>query len=151
HEGRAAQDAQTLLSDHHWGLPRLFDGKVELQKPPLYYWLVAGIAALRGGQVDAWSVRLPAAGAGLGSVLLLFGLGLWRGRALAGAMAAAMLATALHFTWLARTGRIDMPLTFAIAVALVSFYLGDQCRRQQHAHGAWGWFLLAYLAGAVAA
>src|SRR5712691_4001392 len=65
HEGRAAQDAQTLLSDHRWGLPRLFDGKVELQKPPLYYWLVAGIAALRDGQVDAWSVRLPAAGAGL--------------------------------------------------------------------------------------
>src|SRR5258708_524944 len=56
HEGRAAQDAQTILNDHRWGLPRLFDGKVELQKPPLYYWLVAGIAALRGGQVDAWSV-----------------------------------------------------------------------------------------------
>src|SRR5213080_2235739 len=49
HEGRAAQDAQSILSDHHWGLPRLFDGKVELQKPPLYYWLVAGIASLRGG------------------------------------------------------------------------------------------------------
>src|SRR5216683_4443090 len=75
HEGRAAQDAQTILNDHRWGLPRLFDGKVELQKPPLYYWLVAGIAALRDGQVDAWSVRFPAAAAGLGSVLLLFGLG----------------------------------------------------------------------------
>src|SRR5438552_18496243 len=72
HEGRAAQDAQTVLSEHQWGLPRLFDGKIELQKPPLYYWLVAGIAALRGGQVDAWSVRLPAAGAALGTVLLLF-------------------------------------------------------------------------------
>src|SRR5947209_20213606 len=73
HEGRAAQDAQTILSDHQWGLPRLFDGKVELQKPPLYYWLVAGIAALRGGQVDVWSVRLPAAGAAVGTVLVLLG------------------------------------------------------------------------------
>src|SRR5947209_13051271 len=150
HEGRAAQDAQTVLSEHQWGLPRLFDGKIELQKPPLYYWLVAGIAALRGGQVDAWSVRLPAAGAALGTVLLLFGLGVRRGRAFAGSMAAAMLATALHFTWLARTGRIDMPLTFAITAALVGFYLGQQCRKQQNAGGAWGWFLLSYLAAAVA-
>src|SRR5216684_3865939 len=37
HEGRAAQDAQTILNDHRWGLPRLFDGKAELQKPPFYY------------------------------------------------------------------------------------------------------------------
>lgn len=150
HEGRAAQDAQTILRDHHWGLPRLFDGKVELQKPPLYYWLVAGIAALRGGQVDAWCVRLPAAGAAVGGVLVLLGLGFRRGRLLAGTLAAAMLATAIHYTWLGRIGRIDMPLTFASAVALVAFYLGQQCRRQPTARGAWGWFLLAYLAGAAA-
>src|SRR5258707_10522226 len=41
HEARAAQDAQSVLDDHQWGLPRLFDGRLELQKPPLYYWLVA--------------------------------------------------------------------------------------------------------------
>src|SRR5438094_8663458 len=40
HEARAAQDAQTILDDS-LGLPRLFDGRLELQKPPLYYWLVA--------------------------------------------------------------------------------------------------------------
>jgi 4-amino-4-deoxy-L-arabinose transferase-like glycosyltransferase len=151
HEGRAAQDAQTILSDHRWGIPRLFDGKMELQKPPLYYWLVAGTAALRGGQVDAWSVRLPAAGAAVGCVVVVFGLGLCRGRWLAGGIAASMLATALHYTWLARIGRIDMPLTFAIALALAGFYLGRQRGRQQSARGSWGWFLLAYVAGAVAA
>src|SRR5207253_587664 len=113
HEARAAQDAQTILLDNAWGLPHLFDRKVELQKPPLYYWLVAGIAALRGGPVDAWSVRLPAAGAAVGCVVLLLGLGQCSGRRLAGAFAAVMLATAIHFTWLARTGRIDMPLTLA--------------------------------------
>ena len=41
HEARAAQDAQTILDDDDWGLPRLFDGRLELQKPPLYYWVVA--------------------------------------------------------------------------------------------------------------
>src|ERR1700730_17598998 len=37
HEGRAAQDAQTILTDGCWGLPRQFDRRLELQKPPLYY------------------------------------------------------------------------------------------------------------------
>src|SRR5262245_54285341 len=49
HEGRAAQDAQTILEDGNWGLPHLFDRKyVDLQKPPLYYWLVAAVAFVRG-------------------------------------------------------------------------------------------------------
>ena len=67
HEARAAQDAQSILSDGAWGLPHLFDRKVELQKPPLYYWLVAALAQLRGGAVDAWAVRLPAALAAVGT------------------------------------------------------------------------------------
>ena len=65
HEGRAAQDAQTILEDGNWALPRLFDKKyLDLQKPPLYYWLVAGSAQLFGRPVDTWTVRLPAAASG---------------------------------------------------------------------------------------
>src|SRR5689334_22234257 len=72
HEARAAQDAQTMLDDRDWLLPHLYDHKVELQKPPLYYWLVAGISRLRGQSVDIWAVRLPAACAAAGAVLALF-------------------------------------------------------------------------------
>src|SRR5689334_17078788 len=72
HEARAAQDAQRILDDGDWLLPRLFDEQVELQKPPLYYWLVAVAGRVRGG-VDAVAVRLPAAAAGLATVLALFG------------------------------------------------------------------------------
>src|SRR5436309_15337885 len=61
HEARAGMDAQTMLEDGHWLLPRLYDGHADLQKPPLYYWLVATVTRLRGGSVDAWDVRLPAA------------------------------------------------------------------------------------------
>src|SRR5262245_37023895 len=57
HEARAAQNAQSILIDGAWGLPHLFDGKPELQKPPLYYWLVAAVAGMSGGVVDAWTVR----------------------------------------------------------------------------------------------
>src|SRR4051812_18088925 len=59
HEARAAQNAQSILDSGDWLLPRLFDRHIELQKPPLYYWLVAALAWLHGGQVDVWDVRLP--------------------------------------------------------------------------------------------
>ncbi len=142
HEGRAAQDAQSILDDGAWGLPRLFDRQIELQKPPLYYWLVAALGWARGGTVDAWAVRLPAALAALGTVVLVCLLGQWRGRPVAGFVAAVILATAHHFTWLARVGRIDMPLTLATTTALVAFYQAQERRRVP-------WLLIAYLAVAV--
>lgn len=106
-----------------WTVPHLYDRRLELQKPPLYYWLVATSARLRSGTVEAWDVRLPSALAALGGVLLLLWFGWQRGRPLAGLLAAVMLATMVHFTWLGRVGRIDMPLTLAIGVALVGYYL----------------------------
>ncbi len=123
HEARAGMDAQTVLDDGAWGLPHLFSGEPELQKPPLYYWLVAAIAWLRGGAVDAWAVRLPAAGSAALAVLLLAAFGRARGRFLAGTTAAVVLATAMHFTWLARIGRIDMPLCLTVSAAVIAMYL----------------------------
>jgi len=149
HEARAAQDAQTIVTTGDWGLPRLFDGKPELQKPPFYYWLVALTARLGGGSVDAWAVRLPAAGAALLTVVLLYLLGSGLGRPRVGFLAALVLATSVHFTWLARVGRIDMPLTLAVALALAGFYLGKERLRAGTGRGAWGWFAVAYVAVAV--
>src|SRR5579885_1317175 len=84
HEARAAMDAQSLLDDGFGSVPRLFDGRAELQKPPLYYWLVALAARASGTAVDARAVRLPAALAGLVGVLLLYGFAARRGRPVAG-------------------------------------------------------------------
>src|SRR5439155_9506718 len=139
HEGRAAQDAETILEDGNWGLPRLFDRKyVDLQKPPLYYWLVAAVALIRGQPVDAWAVRLPSALAAAGCVFLLYWFGIHRCRLRAAFLAALVLATAVHFTWLARIGRIDMPLTLAISFALICFYMGWQVSKQWPvASGQW--------------
>src|ERR1700722_815980 len=61
HEARAGQDAQSMLPTGQWDLPRLFDGRVEMQKPPLYYWLGAAFGWLRGGGVDASCGRVPPA------------------------------------------------------------------------------------------
>src|SRR6476646_8429296 len=73
HEARAGQDARAVLDGGDRVVPHLFDGQAELQKPPLYYWLVAAGAGLRGGAVDAFAVRLPAAVAGLATVLAVCG------------------------------------------------------------------------------
>jgi 4-amino-4-deoxy-L-arabinose transferase-like glycosyltransferase len=145
HEARAAQDAQSMLTSGDWGLPRLFDGHVEMQKPPLYYWLVALLGAI-AGEVDGWCVRLPAALSAAACVLLLWIWGWRRGRPLAGILAALMLATALHFTTLARIGRIDMPLTFTVALSLVALVEGRERRLRRGGSAGRGWFLLGYLA-----
>src|SRR2546423_12122848 len=90
HEARATQDAQRILSDGDWLLPRLFDDQIELQKPPLYYWLAAACGWVRGG-VDAVAARLPAALAGGLTVLAVFGFLAVRGRFVAAVCAAAVL------------------------------------------------------------
>jgi 4-amino-4-deoxy-L-arabinose transferase-like glycosyltransferase len=123
HEARAAQDAQTIRDDGAWGLPRLFDGRPELQKPPLYYWCVAAIATSTGRPVDALSVRLPATLSAVGSVTTVFLLCWLRGRPIAGLVAAGVLASAVHFTWLARIGRVDMPLAWMTTLAVSGAYL----------------------------
>jgi 4-amino-4-deoxy-L-arabinose transferase-like glycosyltransferase len=133
HEARAAMDAQTILDDGAWGLPHLYDGRPELQKPPLYYWLVAAVARYRGGIVDAWAVRLPASLAALGCVVLVFWLAWQRGRPVAGIIAATVLATAIHFTWLARVGRIDMPLTLAVGIILHGWFFAFRTSRSSSA------------------
>jgi 4-amino-4-deoxy-L-arabinose transferase-like glycosyltransferase len=113
----------------------------------LYYWLVAAAAFVRGGEVDAWSVRLPAAAAAVVTVLAVAGFGWVRGRPFAGLAAAAVLAAAVYFTLLARTGRIDMPLTLCVGVAVLAFSLA---RRTQTSVGRIACCLLAYLSVAAA-
>jgi hypothetical protein len=146
HEARAGQDAQSMLNNGRWDLPRLFDGRIEMQKPPLYYWLVAGLGALNNGEVDAWCVRLPSALAALGCVLLILAWGIRRERPLAGFLAAVILATCAHFIALARIGRIDMPLTLTVGLTLVSFFEGNQQRLREGGKSGWPWFLQGYIA-----
>lgn len=135
HEARAAQNAQRMLDDGNWLLPRLYDGQVEVQKPPGFYWLVAAIGGSRGG-VDAWAVRLPAVLAGTLTVLMVWWHLSRRGRPVAGFVAAAMLAGAVHFTGTARIGRIDVPLACVVtAIMLIGRDAGTRPIRSAVAMG----------------
>lgn len=137
HEARAAMNAASLLDPESNGLPRLYDGTPDLQKPPTYYAAVAALARLRG-EVDEWAVRLPAALSALGIVAALLFLTARLGRPAAGVLAALVLVATIHFPWLARIGRIDMPLALCVSVSGLSFLLAMRGQR--------GWLLLAYLA-----
>jgi 4-amino-4-deoxy-L-arabinose transferase-like glycosyltransferase len=121
-------------------VPRLFDRSLDLQKPPLYYWLVAFLGWLHGGAVDAWAVRLPAALCAVASVLFVWYVGKRSGRARAGLLAAFVLASFVHFTWLARVGRIDMPLTLTVTLALGSLHISQFSSHPRR------WHALAYAA-----
>src|SRR5260370_19617654 len=126
-------------------MPRLYDGRPGMQKPPLYYWVVALIAHARDGPVDARAVRLPASLSALACVLCIYTFGWLRGRPIVGFVAAGVLASAIHFTWLARIGRVDMPLTLTVILAVGCTYLALEGKRRRGL-----WLMTAYLAIALA-
>lgn len=146
HEARAAQNAQRMLDTGEWGLPTLFDGQRDLQKPPGFYWLVAVVGELNGGHVSPWVARAPAAAAALFAVLLVYSFLRREGYPTGALVAAICLATANHFVAIGRTARIDVPLTSAVVVALIALYRGVQSASSRRA--ARMWFLLsAFAAG----
>jgi 4-amino-4-deoxy-L-arabinose transferase-like glycosyltransferase len=153
HEGRAAQHAQLMLDTNRWGMPALFFGEADYQKPPLYYWMVALLAKARGGIVDAWSVRFPASAAALLGVWLMVAAGSTFGREWTGGIAGIMVACNLRYSWLARVGRIDMPLMLAVAVVMVCFY-GAYRRTLSGSNSSeragWAWMAGAYISAGIA-
>lgn len=136
HEARAAQNAQRMLDTGEWGIPVLFDGRADLQKPPLYYWAVAAVGWVNGGVVSEWVVRFPAALAGLVCVLIVSAALRAEGRPTAAFVAAIVLGTANHFTGISRTARIDVPLACATLASLLAFYRG--CRAAARADAGAG-------------
>ena len=98
HEARAAMDARSLLDPlpgQPAGMPHMDDGRPDFQKPPTFYWIVATIARLRGVEVDALAVRLPAALSAFGvAVAVGLTLALGFGRPFAGAWGAGRVLSA---------------------------------------------------------
>ncbi len=112
HEARSGLNARTILETGIWWLPGRTNEYPDVQKPPMYYWLVALFSGDESG-VNSWTIRLPSV---LGALVCLTSV-IFIGRTLStlktGFLAALVLATAIHFIWSARIGRIDMPLAAA--------------------------------------
>jgi 4-amino-4-deoxy-L-arabinose transferase-like glycosyltransferase len=78
-EGHRALVADQMVKSGDWILPRLYD-QMYLAKPPLHYWILAGVEKLTG-RADELVWRLPSAIAGalLAGFLCVMG-GVWFGR-----------------------------------------------------------------------
>jgi 4-amino-4-deoxy-L-arabinose transferase-like glycosyltransferase len=141
-EPRYAQVAKEMLQGEGWIIPHL-NGEVYLDKPPLFFWLMAATATVIGG-MNEFAARFPSALFGLLTLPLLFFLGKRLFSERGGFFAALILATNVEFLWLARRASIDTTLTFFTTAAIALLYVGFY---QQH--GRWILYLLAYLAMAL--
>jgi 4-amino-4-deoxy-L-arabinose transferase-like glycosyltransferase len=115
-EPRYAEIARIMFVKGEWIVPTV-NGELYTDKPILYFWLVLIASKLAGG-VNEWTVRLPAALAGIGFVLATY----FTGRAFfsprVGLIAATVLATSLRVTWEARWAHIDMVFGFFFVLTI---------------------------------
>ena len=92
-------------------------------QPPLFYWLTASSFRVFG--VSEFAARFPVALLGLGTILLVYALGLRAGGSPRTAFFAAfVLLTTQPFLELGRKCQIDVPLAFFAAMSVLFFILG---------------------------
>lgn len=131
-EPRYAQVAREMRETGEWILPHL-NSEIYPDKPPLFFWLIGFFSFFTGGVTEV-SARLPSALAAVGCTLLTYFLGKRLFNARAGLIAGLVLVTSAEFFWLGRRANIDMTLTLFILLALTSFYLGLQEKKNSRAY-----------------
>jgi 4-amino-4-deoxy-L-arabinose transferase-like glycosyltransferase len=149
-EPRYAQVAEELRSGAHGpaGLVLLhLNGEPYTQKPPLYFWLAAGIGAPLG-RVTELAARLPSALAGITLVALTAALGSRLLGGGVGLLGAALLLSTFSFAHLARRAQLDPLLALLESAALAAFFrldrgLGARTANLAAMHAALGLAVLA--------
>jgi 4-amino-4-deoxy-L-arabinose transferase-like glycosyltransferase len=112
------QIARNMLTSGDWVTARL-DGVIDLEKPPLLYWLIAGSYKIFG--VHDWSARIPVAVFAMGLAWLTCAFGLWAFGRKAGFYAGLCMATCVGIFLFTRILISDVMLTFTIALAMWAF------------------------------
>ncbi len=120
HECFVSIAAREMLQSGDWVMPT-FNGELRLQKTPLSYWLVAGLAKITG-RVDEFTTRLPSVVFGVLSVAaIIYFVNQWLTFRIA-ILSAAVWATSLGYIRYSHNARPDMGLTFLIMLCFLSFY-----------------------------
>jgi len=126
-ESRHAQRAREMLASGRWWTPTYL-GRQNFDKHPIHIWLMAGSGLLLGPPETAF--RLPAAAAGLATVLFTFALGTRLFGPWAGGVAGFVLATTFLFVYYARAAFIDLPLLACITGAVLFGHRALDASRQ---------------------
>lgn len=136
-EPRFALIAREMVESGQWFFPRVAN-VLYPDKPPVFFWLIAGFYALTGSLRVAF--LLPSLLAGIGTLLLVHDLGkrLWNERV--GFYAAATLLLTLQFSLQVRTAQIDATLMFWTTLGLYGL-----CRHLLLGP-SWGWYMTGFAA-----
>jgi 4-amino-4-deoxy-L-arabinose transferase-like glycosyltransferase len=133
-EARNAQLAMNIVESGEWLSLQLAD-RPYWDKPPLVAWLTATVYQTIG--ISEWATRLPGNLAGLGTVLLMFGLGRKVVPAMAAWCGAMCLILSAGFVAGTRYVTMDSVLTCTAFLALISYYLA--CARGRF---YWNWWVV---------
>jgi 4-amino-4-deoxy-L-arabinose transferase-like glycosyltransferase len=129
HEALVAQCARDMRVSGDWLVPRYL-GEPYVRKPPLPYWLIAGLSYFSPDDagtdlpVTTTIARLPSAIAALGTVMLLWKLASFMFGHRVGRVTAVVAASSLCILLYAANATVEMILTFCCVWAHTHFWLG---------------------------
>ena len=118
-EPRYAQVAKEMVERGDWILMHV-NGNTYVDKPPLFFWLIALSSFLWQG-FTSFSARFPSAFLSTLTVLLTFFLGKKLYGSRTGFLSALILATSFEFAYLSTRANIDATLTFFTTASLLFF------------------------------
>lgn len=108
-EGRYSEVAREMLASGHWLSPTI-DGVPFWDKPILFYWLQ--MLAMHFWGVNAWSIRFFPMLSGVGSCLIVYGVGAQCFNRATGILSALILASMPLFFGLAHFANMDVEVAF---------------------------------------
>jgi hypothetical protein len=126
-EPRYAQVAKEMAARGDWILMHV-NGDTYVDKPPLFFWLIALSSFLWRG-FTSFSARFPSAFLSTLTVLLTFFLGKKLYGSRTGFLSALILATNFEFAYLSTRANIDAPLTFITTASIFLFLQWHQHRK----------------------
>jgi 4-amino-4-deoxy-L-arabinose transferase-like glycosyltransferase len=118
-EPRYAQVAKEMVEGGDWILMHV-NGNTYVDKPPLFFWLIALSSFLWQG-FTSFSARFPSAFLSTFTVLLTFFLGKKLYGSRTGFLSALILATSFEFAYLSNRANIDATLTFITTASILLF------------------------------
>ena len=122
-EGRNAEVAREMLASGDLITPH-FNSLTYLDKPAVYFWMVAASFRLWG--ITEWAARFPSALMALGTMLLTWFLARRMFGDSTGLRAGIILATTPLAIAYARLVIFDMTLAFLVTVAMTSFWFAEE-------------------------
>lgn len=113
-----AETPKEMIQFNDYLSPRIY-GEYWYDKPPMYYWLVAGSFKLFG--INEFSARFPSALLGVACVVYVYFAGSRLFNQRAGMAGALVLATSIEFFYLGKAAVTDMTLNLFLTVTLLAF------------------------------